>query len=208
MAVTAPLLRFGPARRGFPWAFPRGMRRRGIGWAVRGNAIQGPWRALTSPYVATFLHGAAIWLWHIPLLFDDAVVNLALHRAQHISFLARTAILFWWAVIRRSDYGPAFGHVACDHDAHRSARGAPDPRPPRLLYGVQSAGAPAWGLTRLEDQQLAGLVMWVPAGTIYAGAALAFHWTVDQSLGLSRLERRIYALEGIASFGWPCWARL
>jgi cytochrome c oxidase assembly factor CtaG len=45
---------------------------------------------------------------------------------------------------------------------------------PRVLYGVQTAGAPAWGLTQLEDQQLAGLVMWVPAGTIYAGAALAF----------------------------------
>jgi putative membrane protein len=171
MAVAAPLLVLARPGAGFLWAFPRRMRR-GIGRAVGGDAIQGPWRALTSPYVATFLHGAVIWLWHAPLLFDDAVVNLALHRVQHISFLA-TAILFWWAVIRRSDYGPAFGHVFATM-THTGLLGALLTLAPRVLYGVQTAGAPAWGLTQLEDQQLAGLVMWVPAGTVYAGAALAF----------------------------------
>jgi cytochrome c oxidase assembly factor CtaG len=44
---------------------------------------------------------------------------------------------------------------------------------PRVLYGAQTATAARWGLTPLEDQQLAGIIMWVPAGTIYAGAALA-----------------------------------
>jgi hypothetical protein len=42
------------------------------------------------------------------------------------------------------------------------------------MYHGQSTQAAAFGLTPLEDQQLAGLVMWVPAGVIYAGAALAF----------------------------------
>ncbi len=44
---------------------------------------------------------------------------------------------------------------------------------PHLLYRQQSDAVAAWGLTPLEDQQLAGIIMWVPAGTIYAGAALA-----------------------------------
>jgi cytochrome c oxidase assembly factor CtaG len=43
---------------------------------------------------------------------------------------------------------------------------------PRVLYEAQTAAAAEWGMTALEDQQLAGLIMWVPAGTIYAGAAL------------------------------------
>jgi putative membrane protein len=171
MAVAAPLLVLARPGAGFLWAFPRRIRRR-IGWALRANGIQGPWRALTSPSVATLLHGAAIWLWHIPLLFDDAVVNLALHRAQHISFLA-TAILFWWAVVRRSDYGPAFGHVFATM-THTGLLGALLTLAPRVLYGAQTASAPAWGLTPLDDQQLAGLVMWVPAGTVYGAAALAF----------------------------------
>jgi cytochrome c oxidase assembly factor CtaG len=45
---------------------------------------------------------------------------------------------------------------------------------PRVLYTVQTAHARQWGMTPLEDQQLAGIVMWIPAGTVYAGAALAF----------------------------------
>ena len=45
---------------------------------------------------------------------------------------------------------------------------------PHVLYGAQTAGAARLGLTPLEDQQLAGLVMWIPAGTVYAAAALAF----------------------------------
>ncbi|MDB5520875.1 MAG: hypothetical protein JWQ82_472, partial [Tardiphaga sp.] len=43
---------------------------------------------------------------------------------------------------------------------------------PRVLYTAQTQAARSWGLTPLEDQQLAGIVMWIPAGTIYAGAAL------------------------------------
>jgi cytochrome c oxidase assembly factor CtaG len=43
---------------------------------------------------------------------------------------------------------------------------------PRVLYIAQTQTAGAWGLTPLEDQQLAGMIMWVPAGTIYAAAAM------------------------------------
>jgi cytochrome c oxidase assembly factor CtaG len=38
---------------------------------------------------------------------------------------------------------------------------------------VQTRAAAEWGLTPLEDQQLAGLIMWVPGGLVYAVAALA-----------------------------------
>ena len=57
---------------------------------------------------------------------------------------------------------------------HTSVLGALMALAPRVLYQVQTADAPSWGLTPLEDQQLAGVMMWVPAGTVYAGAALAF----------------------------------
>ena len=57
---------------------------------------------------------------------------------------------------------------------HTSAPGrAADLRAARALRRADRPRS-NWGLTPLEDQQLAGLVMWVPAGTIYAGAALAF----------------------------------
>ena len=56
---------------------------------------------------------------------------------------------------------------------HTSMLGALMALAPRVIYVAQTAAAAEWGLTPLEDQQLAGIVMWVPAGTVYAGAALA-----------------------------------
>jgi cytochrome c oxidase assembly factor CtaG len=59
---------------------------------------------------------------------------------------------------------------------------------PRLVYGAQTAHAVQWGLSPLQDQQLAGIVMWVPAGAIYAAAALALTaiWITRSSAGLRR----------------------
>ena len=54
---------------------------------------------------------------------------------------------------------------------------------PRLWYPANAADARLWGLTPLEDQQLAGLVMWVPAGLIYAGAALVLAGVWIQAVG-------------------------
>jgi cytochrome c oxidase assembly factor CtaG len=129
------------------------------------------WSWLTRPINATIGHGAAIWLWHAPALFDAAVENVTLHRLQHVSFFV-TALFFWQAMLRRSARGAAFGHVFLTM-LHTSLLGALIALAPHVLYRVQTAQSAAWGLTPLEDQQLAGLVMWAPAGAIYAGAALA-----------------------------------
>ena len=170
MAVAAPLLVLARPGGTFLWGFPRLIRHK-VGRVVRSGAVHGAWRAFTRPVSATLLHGAAIWLWHVPALFDDAVLNVGLHRLQHVSFLA-TAILFWWAILRRSNFGAACGHVFATM-THTGLLGALLALAPHALYPAQTLNAPAWGLSPLEDQQLAGLVMWVPAGTIYAGTALA-----------------------------------
>ncbi len=95
-----------------------------------------------------------------------------LHRLQHLAFFG-SAILFWWALLRRADPGAATGHVFVTM-LHMSGLGALIALSPRLLYPVQTAEALRWGLTPLEDQQLAGLLMWVPAAPSYAAAALVF----------------------------------
>jgi putative membrane protein len=94
-----------------------------------------------------------------------------MHRLQHQSFLL-TAILFWWSIFRSSESGVAAWNLFVTM-LHTSILGALMALAPRVLYTVQTATAMDWGLSPLEDQQLAGLIMWVPAGTIYAGAALA-----------------------------------
>ena len=172
MAVAAPLLALSRPIGAFLFAVPKNWRH----WLSRSAGtrwISGPWNWLTRPLNATILHGIAIWVWHVPALFDATVENETMHRLQHISFLV-TALFFWWALFRRArrDYGVGSIHVAITM-VHTSILGALIALSPRLLYVLQTKDAPAFGLTPLEDQQLAGLIMWVPAGAIYAGAALA-----------------------------------
>jgi cytochrome c oxidase assembly factor CtaG len=169
MAISAPLIVVARPIGPMLWALPSRPRLKAAK-LLRSSPVRAIWRAITSGGNATLLHGVTIWAWHAPLLFDAAVENVTLHRLQHVSFFI-TAVLFWWPVLWRSPAGVAAWHVVVTM-LHTSILGALMALAPRVLYGAQTAAAADWGLTPLEDQQLAGLIMWVPAGTIYAGAAL------------------------------------
>jgi putative membrane protein len=171
MVLAAPLVAAARPLGALMWGLPKWLRI-SLSRVLRTRPAARLWRFLTRPLNATVLHGIAIWIWHAPLLFDAAVTHDPVHRLQHLSFLL-TALLFWWSLIRRADYGVAVGHLFVTM-LHTSVLGALMALAPRVLYQVQTADALSWGLTPLEDQQLAGVMMWVPAGTVYAGAALAF----------------------------------
>jgi cytochrome c oxidase assembly factor CtaG len=192
MAVSAPLLVLANPVGALLWSLPHRIRIR-AGRLMRHNAVHAAWKWLSAGSRATALHGVAIWVWHAPVTFDAAVTNVALHRLQHLSFFL-SAVLFWWSVFRRSETGVAAWHVFITM-LHTSLLGALMALAPRVLYGVQTAGAMAWGLTPLEDQQLAGIIMWVPAGTIYAGAALALAMIWIRQI--AQRTRRYDALDAI-----------
>jgi cytochrome c oxidase assembly factor CtaG len=170
MAVSAPLLVLANPVGPMLWSLPHRLRVI-AGRLMRRHNVTAAWKWLSDGTHATVLHGIAIWAWHAPVLFDAAVTNVVIHRLQHLSFFL-TAVLFWWSVFRRSEAGAAAWHVFITM-LHTSALGALMTLAPRVLYDAQTATSIAWGLTPLEDQQLAGIIMWIPAGTIYAGAALA-----------------------------------
>jgi putative membrane protein len=169
MAVSAPFIVLARPGGTLLWALPRRSRLM-VARFAQGRAWRALWSWLAGAGNATLIHGVAIWSWHAPLLFDAAVTSVAVHRLQHLSFFG-TAVLFWWSMLRRSDFGVAAWHLFITM-LHMSILGALMALAPRVLYDVQTARAADWGLTPLEDQQLAGIVMWVPAGTIYAGAAI------------------------------------
>jgi putative membrane protein len=177
MAVAAPLLAVSRPLGILLHALPRSGRIALTGAAHTG-AVRSAWRWLMSPMNATALHAVAIWVWHIPVLLDGTLVNETLHRLQHICFLG-TALVFWWAIVRRPlrDYGAGALHVFATM-VHTGLLGALLTLAPHALYPHQTADAPLFGLTPLDDQQLAGLIMWVPGGALYliAGLALAGLW--------------------------------
>jgi putative membrane protein len=182
MAVAAPLLALGRLGAIFAWALPSRLRRV-LPLLLRRSGLRAAWAGLTRPVAATLVHGVAIWAWHVPPLFEAAVTNIGLHRLQHVSFLM-TGLLFWWALVRRRNSGVAAAHLFATM-LHTSILGAIIALAPRILYRLQTELAADWGMTPLQDQQLAGLIMWIPAGLVYAGAALLFFaaWVKRSGVG-------------------------
>jgi cytochrome c oxidase assembly factor CtaG len=174
MAVAAPLLVLGRPVIPFLWALPVGWRR-GVGRWAKAAPVRVSWRWMTAGSVAFVLHAAALWLWHLPFAYGAAVASGAVHALQHASFLG-TGLLFWWAVVHRRE--GRMGHGASIlylfvTAMHSGALGALLTLTNRPWYPSYAASTAAWGLTPLEDQQLAGLIMWIPAGAVYLVAALA-----------------------------------
>ena len=173
MLISAPLLVLGRPLIAGLWAMPRASRLR-IGQLVHDGPILRSWRLLTDPAVAFVVHGLALWIWHIPFLFQATLQSDVVHTLQHASFLG-SALLFWWAIIygRRglASYGVGVLYLFIT-SVHTGILGAFLTFTPRLWYPIYSSTTAGWGLSPIEDQQLGGLIMWVPAGIVYIVAAL------------------------------------
>jgi cytochrome c oxidase assembly factor CtaG len=137
----------------------------------------GLWRSLGSALVATVLQALALVVWHMPALFDRALRSEGWHIAQHLSFVA-SALLFWWAMLPRGR-----GQVACFVSAiclfvtsmiggGVGALMALDASPWYSEYAA--LGMTPFGLTPSQDQQLAGVIMWVPGGLFHLAVALVY----------------------------------
>lgn len=176
MVVAAPLLVLGRPLAAWTWALgPR--QRRWLAPATRWRWVAAPWRWLTRPVTAWALHALALWAWHVPSWFDAALHREAIHILQHASFLV-TALLFWWTVLgtdprsRRGGFALASLFTTM---MHTGALGALLTFAPTAWYPAYAASGGAFGLSPVEDQQLGGLIMWVPGSVAYllAGLALA-----------------------------------
>lgn len=171
LAVAPPLLllgRPGPlVLRGLPHA-PRA-------WLLKPRRWPGTraWRALSGSLGLTAaLHGLLLWGWHLPAAFELALRHEAVHWLEHVTLLG-SGILFWRALLRAQGAARLWGLVqVLVTIVHSGMLGALLTLAPAPLYGhyTRLLGAPA----ALADQQLAGLIMWVPMGAVYLLAAAVF----------------------------------
>jgi cytochrome c oxidase assembly factor CtaG len=175
MVVAAPLIALSSPLVAVLWALPATTRHRVID-IVRRRSVATVWAALTAPPTVWMLHAFALWIWHLPSLYDAALEHEGVHALQHLSFLS-TAALFWWSLVRgrygRLGYGAAVLYLFATA-LHSGVLGALITFSPAVWYPLYASHSRAWGLTPLEDQQLAGLLMWVPAGLVFTVGGLAF----------------------------------
>jgi putative membrane protein len=188
MLVGAPLIIAGRPLPTYLWALPDRWRMRVAAPLQRGAASTAV-RALTAPVAVWAAHGIVIWLWHVPFLYELAIRDEATHTIQHAMFVG-TSVLFWWGLIYgrygRAGYGAAVFYVFTTA-VHTGMLGAVLALAPSPLYDAYVLRAGGDVDFALADQQVAGLVMWIPAGILLtlAGIALFAAW-----LGESERRRR------------------
>jgi putative membrane protein len=134
-----------------------------LGWAYRARSARGP----GLPFgVATII----LWAWHLPAAYDLALANVAVYWVMQLSLLG-SAIWFWRVVFAREGT-PVFQllYIVANF-GQMGMLGALLTFAPTELYAAHAFAPFDWGMTPLADQQLGGLIMWVPAGIPYAVAA-------------------------------------
>jgi putative membrane protein len=172
MLAAAPLLVLGRPLARFAWLLPAASRRRLPGRLVPVRALLF-WGVFTSVAGSFSIQTFALFAWHVPRWFRWAVEHPAVHVLQHLTFLA-VALGFWWCVLRPGPprrVAPAAVAALFLTTLTTGALGALLTFTTRAWYALPGA-VPPFHLTTLEDQQLGGLLMWVPGGLVYMGAAL------------------------------------
>jgi putative membrane protein len=125
-------------------------------------------RARAAP-LALACHAALFWAWHAPAAYGLALQNDAVYWLMQASLLA-SATWFWRAV--RAAAAPTAVGLLLVATIQMGLLGAILTFAPQPLYAPHALTTFAWGLTPLEDQQTAGLIMWAPASALYLIAAL------------------------------------
>jgi putative membrane protein len=116
------------------------------------------------------LFALAMWLWHAPLFYQAALRNEIIHTFEHVTFLI-AAMLFWWILFRHTQ--PDHIHYAMTIPflfltvLQSSVLGALMTFTSQPWYPYYAGSVAPWGFTPLQDQQLAGLIMWMPGGAIF-----------------------------------------
>jgi putative membrane protein len=185
MLISAPLLVLGRPLVAFLWALPPRWREQ-VADIGRARSFRTIWDGFSSPASAWLISALGLWVWHLPWLFDKTLQSDWTHAAQHTTFLL-TALLFWWPLTNptpRLSYGAAIVYVFTTA-LHTSILGALLTFAPRPWYSPYVATAPLWHLTALEDQQLGGLIMWIPAGTLLIAVGL---WLLVKWLNQSQVR--------------------
>lgn len=174
--VAAPLLALSAPSAALLRGSPANVRRFATRWRRRLELDRSKLRWLREPVTVSLLHVAALWFWHAAVPYDAALRSHPLHVVEHASFLL-TGALFWWVVLGSRAAGGlsqgfavllVFGMAMQSVILSMLLTFATSP-----WYPSYAATTRAWQLEPLADQQLAGVIMWVPAGFVYVGVGLA-----------------------------------
>jgi putative membrane protein len=191
--ITAPLLVMSDFPLAVLWALPK-LWSQALG--RRWNQANFPypvWRMLSKPVMAWLLFAITLWVWHAPIFYEAALRNETIHAIEHFGFLA-TAMLFWWVLLRTDGaehvrYGIAVPYLFATA-LQSGILGALMTFTSKAWYPYYTDLVTPWGLTPLQDQQLAGVIMWLPGGAVFTLLTIGYF-----AAWLSAVEKRSISLQ-------------
>ena len=132
-------------------------------------------RMVMGPFITAFLFAACWWFWHAPGPYDAALRSTTLYAAMQMTLMA-SAFGVWRDVTRTADLASFV--ISLASAVQMALLGALFTFAPEPLHASHLATTASWGFSALEDQQLAGLLCWVPAGGLFvlAGLGVVAHW--------------------------------
>ena len=128
-------------------------------------------RIATLPVVAFVVFNAVFVLWHIPALYDLALRERGVHVLEHLMFLA-AAVIMWWPILGRLPELPRPSYLVqmlylFVHPTVPAVLGAVITFSKGVLYEWYAAAPRIWDLSAHTDQQIGGIIMWIPGGLAY-----------------------------------------
>jgi cytochrome c oxidase assembly factor CtaG len=171
MMVAPPLLWLGaplfPMMRGLP----RAVRIHWLAPLLTSPVLRRCFASLTHPLTAVVVFVVANWIWHVPPIYDLALRSSTWHYLQHACFLG-AALLFWYPVVRPYPSRPRWSlwlllPYLLVADLSNTVLSALLTFSERVLYPYYAEVPRLAGLSALEDQSAAGLLMWVPGSIAF-----------------------------------------
>lgn len=184
MLIAAPLLVMSRPLGTLLWGSPRF-----VATIISSRALREAGAWLTAPLVAWIAHAIVLWGWHVPAAFEASLRSTPVHWLQHASFFT-AAVIYWWSVFagpRAERRGIALLSVFTTA-VHTTVLGTLLTFSTALWYPTYGRVERPWALSAIEDQQLGGLIMWVPGGMVFlvAGLALAALWLKESEVRAAR----------------------
>lgn len=131
-------------------------------------------RRLPAPlWSSTAVAAAVFWAWHAPAPYASALSSDGVYAAMQLTLLASAT--WFWTAVRRSSPPAAIGAILAT-TVQMGLLGALITFAAQPLYEPHFASMLSWGVSPLEDQQLAGITMWAPGSVAYLVAAMAIGW--------------------------------
>jgi putative membrane protein len=193
--VAAPLLLLGAPIRPLLRGLPSWMRSGVVRPIARTAGVRTLTHLLRQPLVAAALYVGGLYAWHLPNLYDAALLDARVHVVEHTWFFL-SALLFWSVVIDPEpfrgtlEYGARLPYLLVLGAAQNTVLGGILSFSSRLLYTAYPDTV-VFGMDRVTDQRVGGAIMWVVGDFVFlAAASVAFFlWLAEEEETQKRRER-------------------